>query len=193
MTAHVSGSSSVCIHSVCVSPSYRRKGLGLSLLKEYIAHLEKTRAEGAEPWDTILLLAHEDLISFYEKAGFENRGRSGVVHGALPWYEMRKVLISQPTEPDVEVRDGHQHVPAGVFEALKSHRAAPASKLLSDFEGGVSGVIQSDGEASGTSTNKYDLLCPRAKCGSLILRAGVGKWVERASIQVCCFLSPQSS
>lgn len=190
MTAHVSGSSSVCIHSVCVSPSYRRKGLGLALLKEYIEHLEKARAEGTESWDTVLLLAHEDLITFYQKAGFENGGRSSVVHGTLPWYEMRKALISQPTEPDVEVRDGHHHVPAGVFEALQRRRGAPASKLISDFEGGVSDLIQSTSEASGTSTNKHDLLCPRAKCGSLILRAGVGKFVERASVQVCCFFSP---
>ncbi|KJA18247.1 hypothetical protein HYPSUDRAFT_145216 [Hypholoma sublateritium FD-334 SS-4] len=97
---------------------------------------------------------------------------------------MRKALISQPTEPDVEVRDGHHDVPAGIFEALKRRRAAPASKLVSDFEGGVSDLIQSADEASGTSRNKHDLLCPRAKCGSLILRAGVGKWVERASVQM---------
>jgi hypothetical protein len=35
----------------------------------------------------------------------------------------------------------------------------------------------------GTSVNKYDLVCSRSECGSLVLKKGVAKWVERASVQ----------
>ncbi|KIJ98946.1 hypothetical protein K443DRAFT_50899, partial [Laccaria amethystina LaAM-08-1] len=32
--------------------------------------------------------------------------------------------------------------------------------------------------------NKFDLLCPRNGCGSVILKSGAGSWVERASVQL---------
>ncbi|KIY52199.1 Mss4-like protein, partial [Fistulina hepatica ATCC 64428] len=37
--------------------------------------------------------------------------------------------------------------------------------------------------------NKYDLICPREGCGSLILKKGVAKFTERASVQ----LEPEGS
>lgn len=183
MATHVPGSSSVCIHSVCVSPSHRGKGLGLALLKEYFSRLEKARSEDGAPWDLVLLLAHDDLIPFYEKAGFENGGRSTVGHGPLPWVEMRRPLTSQPAETLAEIPGGSQQISPEVFQALQRRRAPPSSKLLSDFQGRFSDIIDSP-DTSGSSTNKYDLLCPRADCGSIILKRGVGKWVERASVQV---------
>ncbi|EDQ99848.1 uncharacterized protein LACBIDRAFT_148888, partial [Laccaria bicolor S238N-H82] len=87
MSTHVPNSSSVCIHSVCVSATHRKQGTGLRLLKEYISRLQNARKAG-QPYQRVLLITHEELRSFYEKAGFEWLGASSVVHGTKPWYDM---------------------------------------------------------------------------------------------------------
>lgn len=91
MAEHVPGSSSVCLHSVCVSPKHRRQGVALSLLRAYVSRLKDARRENA-PYRRVLLIAHEELIPLYVKAGFELVGLSSVVHGSRPWYEMRMFL-----------------------------------------------------------------------------------------------------
>ena len=97
MSKHVPGSSSVCIHSVCISLGHRRQKLGLGLVKEYVSRLSPSDDSKPAPYARILLIAHEELCGFYEKAGFEWVGKSAVMHGAKPWFEMRKVL--KPEQP----------------------------------------------------------------------------------------------
>ena len=53
-------------------------------------------------------VAQEALIGFYKSGGFELVGKSAVVHGADPWYEMRDDVAAarhwrskQPTPPEV--------------------------------------------------------------------------------------------
>ncbi|KAL0574690.1 hypothetical protein V5O48_007275 [Marasmius crinis-equi] len=66
-------------------------------------------------------------------------------------------------------------IPPGVWEALQSSsRTRPTAKLLKSFENGISDVTDNEGPS-----NRYDLLCPRTGCGSIILKKGVGKFVER--------------
>ena len=47
-------------------------------------------------------MAQEALIGFYKSGGFELVGKSAVVHGADPWYEMRDDVAAPraPTRPD---------------------------------------------------------------------------------------------
>jgi len=192
MSTHVPNSSSVCIHSVCVAPSYKRRGVGLALLKEYVTRLQKASSEEPSKYDRILLIAHEELQEFYEKVGFEWLGKSHVVHGSKPWFEMRKELVSSMPQSDAQILGGgDQPIPAGVLEALQRKRTnIPSAKLISEFPNGVLDVLDVDAAASsGCSLNKYDLLCPRKDCGSIIIKKGVGQWVERASVQVIS-LSP---
>lgn len=175
MSTHVPGGSSICIHSVCVSPVCKGKGVGLKLLREYIARLETAHRDKSAPYERILLITHENLRPFYEKAGFEWIGLSRVVHGSQPWYEMRLVLGSSPSP-------AAQQPPPGVFEALqRPSNNNPASRLLSSLPGGVNDVSlpESDG-----LVNKFDLVCPRSDCGSIILRNGVGKLTEAPSVQI---------
>ncbi|EED77694.1 predicted protein, partial [Postia placenta Mad-698-R] len=87
MSTHEPGPS-VCIHSVCVAPDHRRKGVGLALLKEYLSRLETQPDRLGYQLERVLLITHEDLRSLYEKAGFEWVGESAVVHGSRPWFEM---------------------------------------------------------------------------------------------------------
>ncbi|KAJ7054062.1 acyl-CoA N-acyltransferase [Mycena amicta] len=158
MSTHVPDGSSVCIHSVCVDSAFKRQGIGLKLLREYIARLQA-------PYERVLLITHEPLRAFYEQAGFEWLGPSAVVHGTLPWFEMRLVLPSSP--------------PAGVYEALQrpSNSNPATARTFMSFAAGIADV-------SSDSLNKHDLLCPRPECRSIILKSGIGKLVEGPSTEI---------
>ncbi|KIP11303.1 hypothetical protein PHLGIDRAFT_141530 [Phlebiopsis gigantea 11061_1 CR5-6] len=179
MSVHDPEGSSVCVHAVCVSPDHRHKGIALSLLKEYLARLERARQEGAK-YERVLLITHEVMRGLYDKAGFEFLGKSDVVHGALPWYEMRRVLASVPALPSQT-----PSVPPGLWEALQrsSTRAPPTARLLPSYANGVDDVV-AQSPSSSARTNKFDLLCPRSGCGSVILKNGVATLVERESLQL---------
>ena len=192
MSTHVPDSASVCIHSVCVDGSYGRSGVGLALMKEYIARLEKACAEAGAPYESILLITHEELRNFYEKAGFEWLGKSEVQHGSKAWFEMRRRLLKASELARAQVSDQNaselqQRQLADVLEALQrgaSNRNTPRSHLFSGFANGITDVVALDGQRAGTSVNKYDLMCPRQECGSIILKKGAAVWVERSSVQV---------
>lgn len=180
MEEHIPNGTSVCIHAVVVSSEYRGKGIALALLQEYISRLEKARQAGENSYERILLICHENLRSLYEKAGFEWLGKSDVVHGPEPWYEMRKT-ISLNEKPIVEPQV--QTLPPGIWEALQrpSSRKVPVSRLLSTFTNGVQDVSQKDDDGV---YNKFDLLCPRGGCGSIILKNGVATLAEHDSVQI---------
>ena len=176
MSTHVPGSASVCIHSICVVPGLRRKGVAVAILKEYVSRLQKASQEGA-PYRRILLITHEELMGLYSKAGFETVGKSAVVHGSRPWFEMRKTLIAP--EP-IQETALPQQLPPGLWEALQrssATRSRPAARPLTSFPGGVNDVVEE-------VWNKFDLLCPREGCGSVILKAKVASLVEGPSAQL---------
>lgn len=168
MSTHVPNSSTICIHSVCVAQNHQRKGIGLALLKEYIHRLERKNDAGAN-YHRILLITHEELRNFYELAGFEWVGPSDVVHGSRTWFEMRRNLKFLASNPECR-SEGH----ASPFNALEVlGRKAP----------GVSDLLQLDDAVPDTFVNKYDIVCSRAECGSLVLKKSAAKWVERPSVQ----------
>ena len=71
----------------------------------------------------------------------------------------------------------------GLWDALQRaprSKESPPSRLLSEFANGIADVVSTDDG----SANKYDLLCPRRQCGSIILKKGVATMVEKPSIQV---------
>ncbi|KAJ8689821.1 hypothetical protein PTI98_012682 [Pleurotus ostreatus] len=188
MSTHVPGSSSICIHSICIAKEHTKQGFGSKLLKEYISRLQLAAKDPSTSYDRILLIAHEELRGFYEKAGFEWAGESSVKHGSRPWFEMRKILDSSNDAtplPPADIAPPLQGLPPGLWEALQkssTSRNKPVPRPLSSFPGGIETLIQTTD--TGISTNKFDLLCPRPGCGSIILKHGVAKWFERSSVQV---------
>lgn len=167
MAHHAPDSASVCIHSVCVSPAYRRKRVGVHLLREYISRLESTtRNDSSKAYERALLITHGNLRDFYEEAGFEWAGESNVVHGSQPWFEMRKEFGHPDSQPSM---------PPGLWDALNrpvENRPVPRSLSSLDITD-----LCDDG------ANKHDILCPQAKCASVILKAGAAKIVERTAVQ----------
>ncbi len=200
MSTHVPDAATVCVHSVCVKKSLRRSGIASKLLKEYISHLRTRTEAGSAPYERIVLLSHDDLVPFYESCGFKNLGKSEVVHGSLPWYELRVDLNDKTTTSSTApsttatnsaamppAQQGDQQIPPGIWEALvqgSSSRSRTVGKLLSSFANGLGDVTSTN--TSGESVNNFDLLCPRPGCGSLILKKGVAQWVEMASEPVMC-------
>ncbi|KAJ2785715.1 hypothetical protein H4R18_000406 [Coemansia javaensis] len=92
MARHDPGGRTVCIHSVCVSPAWQRRGVASRLLAEYAllvrAHNRSLEAAGAGPTLTRLaMLSRTSLVPLYERAGYTNLGRSSVVHGDEAWYD----------------------------------------------------------------------------------------------------------
>ncbi|KAL1740486.1 acyl-CoA N-acyltransferase [Schizophyllum fasciatum] len=204
MSTHVANAPSVCIHSVCVAPEYRRQGIALGLLKEYIARLETRKRDGSAPYERLLLITHDEMRPLYEKAGFILVGPSAVQHGSKPWLEMKKDLgntipqeclprevagqlpPAQVASPTAQTEPQQQQLAPGLFEALQrsSQRSGPRGKLLTAFDGGVADVAEPNPGKPGAMVNKFDLLCPRDGCGSIILKKGCAGWTERASVQM---------
>ncbi|KAF9144453.1 hypothetical protein BG015_000098 [Linnemannia schmuckeri] len=93
MSSHDPSGDAVCIHSVCVSSAFQRRGIATRLLKEYLQHLQKLNnnanaSSSAKKLTRVLLIAHEHTIGLYAGVGFVLVGKSSVEHGPDPWFEM---------------------------------------------------------------------------------------------------------
>ncbi|TFK23309.1 acyl-CoA N-acyltransferase [Coprinopsis marcescibilis] len=183
MSHHVPESSSICIHSVCIAKEFKGQGVGLQLLKEYV---KRVRSAEGNPYERILLITHDDLREFYEKAGFEWVGESPVIHGSKPWYEMRIVLSGEGV---ASAGDGAPQISPEALRALLQPSSQTRSpEFVPDFQGGIDDLVVPDPNELGSSVNKYDFLCPRG-CRSIILKSGSARIVERTSV----IMEPETS
>lgn len=82
MSQHDEEGKTVCIHSVVVHSTLQGRGLAVDMLKVYLERLRE------KSYDRVNLIAHENLIGLYQRAGFELTGRSEVEHGPEPWFEL---------------------------------------------------------------------------------------------------------
>lgn len=106
-------------------------------------------------------------------------GPSDVQHGAGTWLEMRYDF--KQSVGTLEDASRQSEMPAGLWQALQASSAKERPTPISSHQAqeGVS-VAGKDGSIR----NRYDVLCPRPGCSSLILKKGVGKLVERASVEI---------
>ena len=81
----------LCVHSVCVKESKRRRGEGGKLLQTYLMYLKARnndrKRENKSELKSVRLLCKEHMIPFYEKAGFTLLGESDVQHGKDKWFD----------------------------------------------------------------------------------------------------------
>lgn len=198
MSSHTPGGSSVCIHSVAVVPTFRRWGIALGLLNEYIARLRRRKEEdGTQKIQRVLLITHDELKNLYAKAGFQWVGKSSVAHGARDWFEMRLNLgfpiESNPAESvsSTVVEAAALSLPPNVSQqAVLEALAASSSQKSGDLPpvrtvaslGGLPNlVIELD---NGEKANKHKLICLREGCGSVILLPKTAQFKEMPSIEV---------
>ena len=76
-----------------------------------------------------------------------------------------RLELTAPTQ------ESSSSIPPGLLEALRAPRTRPVGTRLGNG-------IQIDDVLS-LGSNKYDLLCPRVGCGSVILKSGVAKLVDK--------------
>lgn len=77
MSTHDPNGSLVCLHSVCVHPSFQRKGIATQLMVQFVAHL-KRGGVGKK----IAIISHDHLLAWYQSLGFKLLGPSLVAHGS---------------------------------------------------------------------------------------------------------------
>ena len=97
MSEHDPSGTTLCVHSVCASPSARRRGFGGAALRRYvddwIGFADDRRdarvfGDARDQVLTIRLLCKRALIEFYERrGGFRCLGESSVTHGRDAWFE----------------------------------------------------------------------------------------------------------
>lgn len=88
MSVHEPNGKTVCLHSVCVSPDYRKQGIATKLLTNWIEQLKQINKEQPnKKYNRIALLSRPRLTGLYESVGFKNVGVSEVVHGPEPWVD----------------------------------------------------------------------------------------------------------
>ena len=93
---HHENGRTIAVHSLGVLPEFQRKGLGKTVMKSYIQRMESSGIS-----DRIALLAHDNLINFYESLGFDNRGKSDVGFGGGGWTNM----VTDSLGPKSDVAD----------------------------------------------------------------------------------------
>jgi GNAT superfamily N-acetyltransferase len=106
----------VAVHSLAVLPSLQNRGLGSTLLKAFVQRLGYVQAA-----DRVVLLAHGDLVKFYEKLGFENKGPSKATFGGGDWVDMAS-LSRNPAIPQILTKwtgPGTQEQPPMIISWLR--------------------------------------------------------------------------
>jgi hypothetical protein len=142
MAEHDPKGTSVCIHALVVSEDNRRKGIAMALMKEYIHRLRKDPKTGETVVQRILLICHENLIPFYKRAGLELKGKSSVIHGPDPWFEMG-IELGLEFQPHVLQPAADGSIPADVLAALTSpSRNRPCSANLAVAESPICSILR---------------------------------------------------
>lgn len=79
---HISDGKYQTIFGLDVMPEYRNQGIAAKLMTHLI---EVTKQRGKKG---LVLTCKENLISYYSKFGYENKGLSKSTHGGAQWYDM---------------------------------------------------------------------------------------------------------
>lgn len=90
---HVEYARNVAIHGLVIDPEWRGKNLGTLLMHDYIQKLSNQ-----DLGSKVIIVAHKELIPFYEKIGFEYHGASDIKHGSETWYDLSIDLVPQEEE-----------------------------------------------------------------------------------------------
>mmetsp|Transcript_13580 Transcript_13580/g.21751 ORF Transcript_13580/g.21751 Transcript_13580/m.21751 type:complete len:173 (+) Transcript_13580:61-579(+) len=92
MSIHEKSGETLCIHSVVVHESQRRKGLATSMMTKYVEEVKTLKSSSSTTANKIALICKENLVKFYSSCGFTLIGPSEVCHGKDPWFDMSMTL-----------------------------------------------------------------------------------------------------
>ncbi|EDO18436.1 hypothetical protein Kpol_1032p29 [Vanderwaltozyma polyspora DSM 70294] len=92
---HSESSDTIGIHSLVIDPEFQKKNLATLLLTDYIQKLSNQ-----EIGIRISIIAHEALVPFYERVGFQQQGENKDVQkdtqfASTKWIDMVKELVKE--------------------------------------------------------------------------------------------------
>lgn len=73
----------IAIHSLAALPTFKGRGLGKIVMRSYMQRIESSAIA-----NRIALLAHDNLVEYYEALGFRNLGKSETSFGGGGWNDM---------------------------------------------------------------------------------------------------------
>lgn len=87
---HIEHSRTIGIHGLVIDPEWRGKNLGTLLMHDYIQKLLNQ-----DLGSKVSIIAHKELIPFYEKIGFTNHGVSECKFADTTWYDLSIDLVPE--------------------------------------------------------------------------------------------------
>lgn len=90
---HIEQSRFIGIHGLVIDPAWHKKNLGTLLMHDYIQKLSNQ-----DLGSKVVIIAHKQLIPFYEKIGFLNHGESKCKFAGEVWYDLTIDLVPQEDE-----------------------------------------------------------------------------------------------
>lgn len=87
---HIEASRIIAIHGLVIDPEWQGKNLGTLLMHDYIQKLSNQ-----DLGSKVAILAHKELIPFYEKIGFVEHGESDCKFAGETWYDLSIDLVPQ--------------------------------------------------------------------------------------------------
>lgn len=87
---HIEQSRNIGVHGLVIDPKWQGKNLGTLLMHDYIQKLSNQ-----DVGNKVVIIAHKELVPFYEKIGFVNHGESECKFAGSSWFDMSIDLIAQ--------------------------------------------------------------------------------------------------
>lgn len=116
----------VCIHEICVDPSYRRQGLGKKLLHTFLENLQHHYVSGdtlqGQEFEVVTAICPPKRVSFFEQFDFVCHGASYIEVADMPWLEMRRFIHT-----DVDHSHEASFVTADMAEMSQSYASSLGS------------------------------------------------------------------
>lgn len=147
----------VCLHAIVVDEPFRRKGLGLRLLEEFMMRLRRAEEgrgevkkgdlEKAKGYECVGLICHEETLPFFLKAGFKIRGPSHIRAGSGDWIELRRYI----QHAHQQQADEKQRVQEKEAEEQRTKRAASMASSYSSTSSSNNSRVVSQPEKRKTS------------------------------------------
>eukprot|EP00929_Paragymnodinium_shiwhaense_P009822 TRINITY_DN114188_c0_g1_i1.p1 TRINITY_DN114188_c0_g1~~TRINITY_DN114188_c0_g1_i1.p1 ORF type:complete len:490 (-),score=103.17 TRINITY_DN114188_c0_g1_i1:78-1547(-) len=159
MSTHVPGGETICIHSVCVDSSYRRRGLAKAMVIQYVdAVAADPRCKAGKK---MALLAHAPLLGLYAQCGFTFIGPSKVEHGGDLWYDMTLDLISkrrlEMVQVDAFTDKAYAGNPAAVLFTQRGNDATWMKTVAAENNLSETAFLEKRGVDNGDDASHWDI------------------------------------